>query len=233
MWPSSFDHHERHWAPKLSAAGPPLLGSPQSVSSCRPYHVQNGLMQNLQALISGNWQDFQLLLMTPALHLLQVASVVALIGERCKRSWPRHYLCLSCSRKAPPPLLFFCPLLPSTFSSSCHTENQGPWHRVPQRLQSLHHTPPCLPTSIEDSIGHYGAAYCRLSNLGLLRPALLMHCLLTTAAMSQMASLRRLILLAFDVAVIFPGKKPLWPLATSRGGYIVHLQLSMTALAIS
>ena len=112
MWASSFDHHQRHWAPELPVAGPPLLGSPLSVGSCHPNRLQNGLMQILQPLISGNWQDFQLLLMTPAPPLLQVASVVALIGERCTRSWPRHYLSLSWSRIAPLPyfsFVLFCP----------------------------------------------------------------------------------------------------------------------------
>ena len=54
--------------------------------------------------------------------------------------------------------------------------------------------------------------------LAMLRPAPLMHCLLTTVATSQMASLRRLRLLAFDVIVMFPGKKPPWLSATSRLG---------------
>ena len=62
------------------------------------------------------------------------------------------------------------------------------------------------------------AAYLRLSNLAMLRPAPLMHCLLTMAATSQMACLRRLRLLAFDVMVMFPGKKPPWLSATSRLG---------------
>ena len=41
-------------------------------------------------------------------------------------------------------------------------------------------------------IWYLRAAYSKLGNLALLRPAPLMHCLLTIAAMSQMASLRRL-----------------------------------------
>ena len=52
----------------------------------------------------------------------------------------------------------------------------------------------------------------------MLRPAPLMHCRLTMAATSQMASLRRLRLLAFDVMVMFAGKKPPWLSATSRLG---------------
>ena len=61
-------------------------------------------------------------------------------------------------------------------------------------------------------------AYRRLSNLTLLGLAPLMHCLLTMTAMSQMASLRILRLLAFDVTVIFPGKKPPRLLATNHLG---------------
>ena len=53
------------------------------------------------------------------------------------------------------------------------------------------------------------------------------------AATSQMGSLRRLRLLAFDVTVMFLGRKPPWLSTTSRCWYIVHLQLSMTALGIS
>ena len=62
------------------------------------------------------------------------------------------------------------------------------------------------------------AAYLRLSNLAMRRLAPLMHCLLTMAATSQMASLRRLRLLAFYVMLIFPGKKPPRLSATSRLG---------------
>ena len=236
MWPYSFDRHQRYWTPELSVAGPPLLGSPQSVGSCRPHRLQNGLMQNLQALISGNWQDFHLVLMTPALPLLQVASVVALIWERCKRSWPRHYFSPSCSRKAPPSLtsLLSSSSLHILFKLSC---------RKPRALASsaskVAKFTPYSTMPANKYWGQYwplwylGAAYCRLSNLALLRPALLMHCLLTIAATSQIASLRRLRFLAFDVAVILPGKKPLWLLAASRRRYIVHLQLSLTALLIS
>lgn len=41
-------------------------------------------------------------------------------------------------------------------------------------------------------IWYLRAAYSKLGNPALLRPAPLMHCILTIAAMSQMASLRRL-----------------------------------------
>ena len=48
MWPSALEHHQqRHWAPQLFVAGPPLLGSPQwSTYRCHPHRLQNGLKQN-------------------------------------------------------------------------------------------------------------------------------------------------------------------------------------------
>lgn len=119
MWPSALEHHQqRHWAPQLFVAGPPLLGSPQwSTYRCHPHRLQNGLKQNQPTKSSVNLLDFQLLV-TPCTSPLPGRICCSTNWGRCKGSWPCLYLSLSCLWKAPPHSLLFHLLQPSTSSSS-------------------------------------------------------------------------------------------------------------------
>ena len=55
---------------------------------------------------------------------------------------------------------------------------------------------------------HLTAAYLRFNNRAKLRPDPSVEMRLTSDAMSQMASLLRVKLVAMEVTVMFPGRKP-------------------------
>ena len=113
-----------------------------------------------------------MLLTTPALPFLQVADVVVLTGEMCKGSWPRH-----CLQKAPPHLLLFCPLLPSTalhilFKLSRRKSRASAWSGLKVAKFTPYSTMPA-----NKYWGQYWPLwYHRLSNLALLDDTLLCIC---------------------------------------------------------
>ena len=57
---------------------------------------------------------------------------------------------------------------------------------------------------------HLTAAYLRFNNRAKLRPDPSVEMWLTSDAMSQMASLLRVKLVAMEVTVMFPSRKPSW-----------------------
>ena len=57
---------------------------------------------------------------------------------------------------------------------------------------------------------HLTAAYLRFNNRAKLRPDPSVEMRLTSDAMSQMASLLRVKLVAMEVTVMFPSRKPSW-----------------------
>ena len=65
---------------------------------------------------------------------------------------------------------------------------------------------------------HLTAAYLRFNNRAKLRPDPSVEMRLTSDAMSQMASLLRVKLVAMEVTVMFPSRKPSW---LSRIGHLL------------